>query len=129
MILPNSRVSHHRPNTRAQDLLTVYWNTNQIGMVYDQVATTNSQTCRFALPNTVTNGLYTLSFRLDSFADSSSIAVTNVATGFMGVTQPIALGISLTNGAPPVQLTAATNFTHLIQNSTNLVIGRQRHCC
>src|ERR1019366_6896868 len=67
------------------------------------------------------SGLYTLSFRLDSFANSSSVAVTNVATGFVGVTQPITLGISLTNGAPLLQLTAATNFTYLIQSSTNLV--------
>jgi len=69
----------------------------------------------------VSSGLYTLSFRLDSFTNSSSMAVTNVATGFVGVTQPITLGISRTNGAPLVQLTAATNFTYLIQSSTNLV--------
>jgi hypothetical protein len=44
-----------------------------------------------------------------------------VGTGFVGVTQPITLGISRTNSAPLVQLTAATNFTYLIQSSTNLV--------
>ena len=105
----------------AQGLLTVYWNTNQVGMVDERVATTNLHTYRFTLPGTVSSGLYTLSFRLDSFANSSSIAVTNVATGFVGVTQAITLGISLTNGAPLLQLTAATNFTYLIQSSTNLV--------
>jgi hypothetical protein len=105
----------------AQGLLTVYWNTNQIGMVDERVVETNLQTYRFELPGTVSSGLYTLSFRLDSFNDSSSIAVTNVATGFVGVTQPITLGISLTNGVPLLQLTAATNFTYLIQSSTNLV--------
>jgi len=62
-----------------------------------------------------------LSFRLDSFDNSSNIAVTNVATGFVDVTQPITLGISITNGAPLLQLTAATNFTYLVQSSTNLV--------
>jgi uncharacterized repeat protein (TIGR03803 family) len=105
----------------AQGLLTVYWNTNQIGMVDERVAETNLQTYRFELPGAVSGGLYTLSFRLDSFASSSSIAVTNVATGFVGVTQPINLGISITNGAPLLQLTAATNFTYLVQSSTNLV--------
>ena len=105
----------------AQGLLTVYWNTNQIGMVYERVAPTNSQTYRFELPGTVSSGLYTLSFRLDSFNNSSSIAVTNVATGFVGMTQPITLGISLMSGAPLLQLTAATNFTYLIQSSTNLL--------
>jgi hypothetical protein len=44
-----------------------------------------------------------------------------VATGFVGVTQPITLGISITNGTPMLQLTAATNFTYLVQSSTNLV--------
>ncbi len=105
----------------AQGLLTVYWNTNQIGMVDERVAATNSQTYRFELPGTVSGGLYTLSFRLDSFNNSSSIAVTNVATGFVGVAQPITLAISITNGTPLLQLTAATNFTYLIQSSTNLV--------
>jgi len=105
----------------AQGLLTVYWNTNRVGMVDERVASPGSQTYRFALPSTVATGLYTLTLRLDSFENSSSIAVTNVATGFVGVTQPITLGISCTNGAPLVQLTAATNFTYLIQSSTNLV--------
>jgi hypothetical protein len=105
----------------AQGLLTVYWNTNQIGMVDERVAETNLQTYRFELPGRVSGGLYTLSFRLDSFDNSSSVAVTNVATGFVGVSQPITLGISITNGTPLLQLTAATNFTYLIQSSTNLV--------
>jgi hypothetical protein len=105
----------------AQGLLTVYWNTNQVGMVDERVANTNLQTYRFTLPNIVSSGLYTLSFRLDSFDNSSSIAVTNVATGFVGVTNPITLGISFTNSRPMLQLTAATNFNYLVQSSTNLV--------
>jgi hypothetical protein len=105
----------------AQGLLTVYWNTNQVGMVDERVAPAGLQTYRFALPGAVTSGLYTLTFRLDSFDNSSSMAVTNVATGFVGMTQPITLGISRTNGAPLLQLTAAINFTYLIQSSTNLV--------
>jgi len=105
----------------AQGLLTVYWNTNQVGMLDERVASTNLQTYRFDLPSTATCGLYTLSFRLDSFNNSSSIAITNVSAGFVGATQAIKLGISFTNGAPLLQLTAATNFTYLIQSSTNLL--------
>jgi alpha-tubulin suppressor-like RCC1 family protein len=105
----------------AQGLLTVYWNTNQIGMVDERVAATNLQTYRFILPSTVSSGLYTLSFRLDSFANSSSVAVTNVATGFVGVTQPITLGILITNGAPLLQLTGPAGYSYLVQTSTNLV--------
>ena len=105
----------------AQGFLTVYWNTNEIGMVDERVASAGLQTYRFGLPGTVTTGLYALSFRLDSFDNSSSITVTNIATGFVGLTQPVTLGVSLTNNAPLVRLTAATNFTYLVQSSTNLV--------
>jgi hypothetical protein len=106
----------------AEGLLTVYWNTNQIGMADERAASTNWQTYHFMLPAMVTSGIYTLSFRLDSFnGTSSSVVITNVATGFIGMTNPITLGISLANGAPLLQLTAATNFTYLVQTSTNLV--------
>lgn len=36
-------------------LLTVYWNTNEIGLVDERVASPEAQTCRFALPGRVTN--------------------------------------------------------------------------
>ena len=107
----------------AEGLLTVYWNTNLVGMVDERVSSSGLQTYRFALPGTETNGLFTLSFRLDSFANASSVTVTNVATGFVGVTQPItlaALGLA-TNGAPVLQLSGAPGYTSLIQASTNLL--------
>jgi hypothetical protein len=75
------------------------------------------------LPAAVTNGLYTLSFRLDSFnGTASSITVTNVTTGFAGVEQPFTLAVvGSTNGIPLLKLTGATNFNYLLQSSTNLV--------
>jgi hypothetical protein len=105
----------------AQGLLSVYWNTNRVGMVDERVALPGLQMYRFMLLTTVTSGLYTLSFRLDSFDSSSSVMVTNVATGLVGMTQPITLSISVTNSTPLVQLTAATTFTYLLQSSTNLL--------
>ncbi|HZL77725.1 MAG TPA: hypothetical protein VFC17_02655, partial [Candidatus Limnocylindrales bacterium] len=107
----------------AEGLLTVYWNTNQIGMVDERVASTNWQTYRFALRTTVTNDLHTLAFRLDSFnGTSSSVIITNVATGFMGVEQPITLTVaSFTNSTPILQLTAAPNYNYLVESSSNLV--------
>jgi hypothetical protein len=106
----------------AEGLLTVYWNTNQIGMADERAVSTNSQTYHFMLPATVTSGAYTLSFRLDSFnGTSSSVVVTNVSTGFIGVTNPITLGVSLTNGLPRLQLIAPTNYNYLVQSSTNLI--------
>jgi hypothetical protein len=113
--------SGYTDTNAAEGLLTVYWNTNQIGMVDERVASAGLQQYRFALPETVTNGLYTLSFRLDSFGNTSTIAVTNVATGFVGVSQPITLSLYLTNGSPMLQLTGETNYTYLVQSSTNLV--------
>jgi hypothetical protein len=106
----------------AQGLLTVYWNTNQIGMVDERVASPGLQTYRFALPETVTEGLYTLSFRLDAFSNTlSSITVTNVATGFAGVEEPIELDMLRSgNNYPILKLTGASNFTYLIESSTNL---------
>lgn len=107
----------------AQGLLTVYWNTNLIGMVDERTASPGLQNYSFSLPGTITEGIYTLSFRLDSFSPAaSSITVTNVATGFVGLTQPITLAMLLppSNTPPVLQLTAPANYNYLIQSSTNL---------
>ena len=105
----------------AEGLLTVYWNTNQIGVI-DERATLDQQMYQFALPGTVPEGLYTLSFRLDSFTSAiSSITVTEVAPGFIGVTTAPLLSISQSNGIPTVGLSGDTNYTYLLESSTNLV--------
>jgi hypothetical protein len=106
----------------AQGLLTVYWDTNQIGTVDERVVSPGIQTYRFFLPNTATNNVYVLGFRLDAFNNTSpSIMVTNVETGFVGITTPLTLGISLTNATPLLQLTGAANYNYIMQTSTNLV--------
>jgi predicted RNase H-like HicB family nuclease len=60
---------------------------------------------------------------LDSFNNTlSSVAVTNVATGFAGVTQPVAIGMAwFTNSTPILQITGASNYNYLVESSTNLV--------
>jgi hypothetical protein len=107
----------------AVGLLTVYWNTNQIGMLDERASSPGLQTYRFALLGTVTDGLYTLGFRLDAFTNASSITVTNVATGFVGITQPITLDLLRrgTNNAPVLKVTATPGYNYLVQSSTNLV--------
>jgi hypothetical protein len=104
--------------------MTIYWNTNQVGMVDERVTSTNLQNYRFALPNTVTDGLYTLSFRLDIMSNTtSSVTVTNVKTGFSGIEQPIQLDMSLaaSNSTPLLMLSGAPNYNYLIESSTNLL--------
>jgi hypothetical protein len=95
-----------------EGLLSVFWNTNQIGMIDERATSPGLHTYRFTLPATVTNGLYTLSFRLDAFnATASSITVTNVTTGFAGMEQPFTLAVvGSTNRIPTLKLTGATNF-------------------
>jgi hypothetical protein len=107
----------------AVGVLTVYWNTNQIGMVDERAASPGLQTYQFALPGTVTDGLYTLGFKLDAFTNASSITVTNVATGFVGIPQPARLDMLRvgTSNAPVLKLTAASGYNYLVQSSTNLV--------
>ena len=106
-----------------EGLLTVFWNTNQIGMVDQRVTFPGLRTYRFALPGAITNGLYTLSFRLDVFSNLvSSVTVTNVTTGFGGSEQPVQLDIvQNTNSTPSIKLTGAAGFSYLLQTSTNLV--------
>ena len=49
------------------------------------------------------------------------MVVSNVATGYIGIMEPLTLGISLTNQTPLLQLTGASNYNYLVQSSTNLV--------
>jgi len=111
-------------STNAADgLLTAYWNTNQIGMVDERVSSTNLQSYRFALPGALTNGLYTLSFRLDPTTNiTSSVTITNVKTGFSGVEEPIRLDMLLaaSNNTPLLMLSGASNYNYLVESSTNL---------
>jgi hypothetical protein len=107
-----------------QGLMTVYWNTNQIGMVDERVAETGFRLYRFPLPAKLTEGLYALSFQLDSFTNVDSvITVTNVATGFVGITEPLRLAVlpSGTNAFPLLQLTGAAGYNYMVESSTNLM--------
>lgn len=107
----------------AVGLLSVYWGTNLIGTVDERVVVPGQQRYSFALPEVTPTGLYLLGFRLDPHSDvQSSVNVTNIATGFSGVTVPIQLQIAhnATNSNPAITLTAAPGFYYQLQSSADL---------
>jgi hypothetical protein len=103
-------------------MLSVYWNTNRIGLVDEGIALPELESFRFFLPATVSNGLYTLSFHLDAFTNvQSSVTVTNIATGYYGITEPSKLSVlGVTNGIPTLRFDGAKNFNYWLQTSSNL---------
>ena len=108
--------------TNAAGLLTVYWNTNEIGMADETVTTPGVQTYSFALPATYSSGNYVLGFRLDSFTNIvSSISITNVSLGYAGLTNTVTLGLSRAGGTNQLTLNGPPNYNYLVQFSSNLV--------
>lgn len=107
----------------AAGVLTVYWNTNQLGFLDEGAVVPGLQEYSFSLPELVTNGVYSLGFRLDSFSTvSSSIVVTNVALGFTGLAVPVSFSNSQQNAGDSVfSLTGPVGYYYVIQASTNFV--------
>jgi hypothetical protein len=103
-------------------VFSVYWNTNQIGLLDERTVLAGLQSYSFALPQMVTNGTFALGFRLDAFSNSiSSITVTNVQTGFAGVMAPVTLRQSRTNNMLALTLMGAAGYSYLLQASSNLL--------
>lgn len=107
----------------AEGLLTVYWNTNRIGFLDERVEHGELATHRFELPREFSDGVYTLSFQLDHFGGlNSSVLVTNVTLGFVGLREPARLELAgvNTNGLPVMKLTAPAPTAFVLEASTNL---------
>ena len=107
----------------AQGVCSVYWGTNLVGLLDERVGSSGLPTYRFPLPETYTNGVFTLGFRLDAYTTTqSSLTLTNIVTGFFGITNPPALTVTggATNGPALITLTGPTNFYSLLQSSTDL---------
>jgi len=110
--------------TNAAGLLTVYWNTNQIGFVDERIALPRLQQYTLGLPGTYNNGNHILGFRLDPFTNVvSSATITNINFGFSGLSEPLSLAVSMnpTNGFPTLLLSGAAGFNYVVEGSTNLM--------
>lgn len=104
-------------------LLTVYWNTNLIGVIDESVESAGYHPYHFALPATYDQGAFTLGFELDAISNTtSSVSVTNVVFGFCGYDVPIVLDtyMSQSSNAPVLGLTGASNFVYYVDWSSNL---------
>ena len=105
-------------------LLTVYWNDVEIGQIDERGVLPGIQTYSFAIPSSYLDRSNSLGFRLDQFSSvASSASVSNVVTGFGGLTTPPKLKIETVTGIPtPVlTLTGTQNFTYLVETSPDLV--------
>lgn len=107
----------------AHGLLTVYWDTNMIGEVDEGAVQPGFQHYNMQFPNTVANTSHVLGFHVDPFTEvHSSLVLTNIVTGCIGVNQPFSLSITTntSNGLLVYQLTGQV-ATYSIQSSSDLV--------
>ncbi|MCR4334775.1 MAG: formylglycine-generating enzyme family protein [Patescibacteria group bacterium] len=110
-------------DAKAEGLLSVYWDTNVIGTIDERVAPSEMHQYTFSVPR-IANGIQTIGFRLDSFSDmTSSVTVTNVSLGFIGVKEPFFLSSagSQTDGVQMLQLTGQKDFNYTVETSTDLI--------
>lgn len=104
-------------------LLSVYWDSNVVGTVDERMVGEGAAQYSMRFPVTQSNTAHVLSFRLDPFTNiQSTLVLTNVALGQVGVTQPFSLSVTTTNvnGMPVYQLTGQSGFDYGLQASTNL---------
>src|SRR3989338_8483874 len=108
----------------AEGLLSVFWDTNELGQIDERVVLPGLREYSFGLPEKVTNGTWVLGFRLDAFGGtSSSVLVTNVSFGFVGITEPFSLSFTGTNynNLPVLLLVGPSGYNYIVESSTNLV--------
>jgi hypothetical protein len=103
-------------------LLSVYWDTNMIGLVDEAAVQPGLQHYALSFPNATANTSHVLGFHLDPFTSvQSSITITNITMGFAGVSQPPVLTVTtnISNGLLVFQLSGQPdNYT--VQAATDL---------
>jgi len=95
-----------------------------LGSLDERVTPAGLQKYSFPLPETMTNGVRMLGFRLDPFSNvRSSVAITNVALGFRGLRDPFTLSFTgaYDKELPVLQLDGPKGFTYAVESSTDLI--------
>jgi probable HAF family extracellular repeat protein len=109
--------------TGAHGLLSVYWDTNMIGLVDEAAVQPGLQYYSLSFPSTVANTSHVLGFHLDPFTSvHSTMTITNIVTGCTGVSQPFSLSVTTnkSNGLIVYQLLGQPAM-YTVQSSTDLL--------
>ena len=104
-------------------LLSAYWDTNMLGLLDEVAVQPGFQRYTLSFPSAAANTSHVLGFHLDPFTNvQSTITLTNIITGFAGVSQPCSLSISTnaSNGLLVYQLTGQP-ATYTVQASIDLL--------
>src|SRR3989344_922246 len=103
----------------SEGLLTVYWNTNEIASIDERFALRERTEHILAILDAM-SGI--LGFRLGAFlSTSSSVIITNVSLGFVGIPEPYMLDIESTSTNTLVlTLTGPSGYNYILENSPNL---------
>lgn len=110
-------------NAQAEGLLSVYWDTNEVGIMDERVSGADQQNCTLALPFVEFGGSHALGFRLDSYsATNSNLVITNIRTAWIQSPAPtLAMSIETNLQLPQLTLGGFPGAAYLVESSTNLV--------
>ena len=101
--------------TGSHGLLAAYWDTNIVGLLDEAAIQSGFHHYVLSFPSAAANTGHVLGFHLDPLTSvQSTITLTNIVTGFVGVNQPFSLSITTNriNGSPVYQLSGqAADYT------------------
>ena len=110
----------------AQGVLSVYWDTNEIGMFDERFVPSGQHHYSLSFPSATGNGAHVLGFRLDPFTNiQSSVTMTNIVIRQTGPSSPFTLSVTTKaiNSSPVYQLNGEAGYDYEVQASTNLADG------
>jgi probable HAF family extracellular repeat protein len=108
----------------AEGLLTVYWDDNVIGSIDERAVQPGTNVYTFDFPQTLSNTVHTLGFRLDRFtATQSKISITNIVVGSSGPSEPFTLKFTTNTfgGLKVHELVGPAGYNYTVQTSSNLL--------